>query len=123
MRELEIQFDELPLIVENGFAAGLVDGFATITYHTDGEWSVCNIALDGAKFNPRSNDFRRPLFERKPVWLCKDSHPWLYSTIIDRLENSPYCESIADSISDALAMERDDARAQLGKDRAKGLEL
>ena len=130
MNEIEFQFEELPLITEQGLDAALVDGIATIRYGADREWSVSEIALDGHRFRPieeraiaQSMGQTLPLFERKPVALCKDSNPWLYQTIIDRLENSRFRLSIEDAIAENIEAERDDYRAQLGKDRAKGLEL
>jgi|ERR1700677_2899302 len=133
MSEIEYDFEELALVVEGGFDAGLISGTATIKYQPDGEWSVREIALDG--YRRRSQEARAEIaasqgkpvyvigmFDNKKIPLCRDSHPWLYATIIDRLESAPWCDHIADDIALARSDARDEYRAQFGKDRARGLE-
>lgn len=44
---LTYRFQELPLIEEGGFRAGLLDGSATVAFHRDGEWFVRDIFLEG----------------------------------------------------------------------------
>lgn len=44
---LEFEFEELPLVIENGFEAGLVSGAADISYHHNREWFVRSIYLTG----------------------------------------------------------------------------
>lgn len=44
---LQYRFDELPLVTENGFEAGLVSGIADVSYHYNREWNVRGIYLDG----------------------------------------------------------------------------
>jgi len=48
-RTLTFQFEELPLVIEGGVEAGDVAGSAEIAYHGDGAWTICSIALDGAR--------------------------------------------------------------------------
>jgi hypothetical protein len=43
----EYEFTELPLVVENEFHAGFINGSAEILIDNDGEWSVGKIYLDG----------------------------------------------------------------------------
>lgn len=111
MNELEYEFSELPLIVELGFEAALINGVATIGYQLDGEWSVREIALDGYRPIPPEQqeadraDFVQRLFQRKPVALCRDSNPWLYATIIDRLESGAFKSAIEEAVAAALADE------------------
>ena len=104
MNEIEFHFEELPLIVEGGFEAGLINGTATIGFHEEGEWSVREIALDGYR---RIAPFAA--YERKPLALCKDSHPWLYAAIVDRLESEPFKTRIEEDVALALEAEREDA--------------
>jgi hypothetical protein len=133
MNEVEYDFEELGLIVEGGFDVGLISGTATIKYQPDGEWSVREIELDG--YRRRSQEARAEIaasqgkpvyvigmFDNKKIPLCRDSNPWLYDTIVDRLENDPWRSHIADAIALARMDARDEYRAQLGKDRAHGLE-
>jgi hypothetical protein len=46
---LTYEFEELPLVVEGGFEAGLVNGSAEIRVYDDGAWFVGSIYLDGFK--------------------------------------------------------------------------
>jgi hypothetical protein len=130
MNEITFEFDELALIVEGGFEAALIAGNATIRFENDGEWSIQSIALDGhrkrsweerERLAASSAPYVPRLFERKPVHLCKDSNPWLYGAIVDRLEHH-HADDIAYAIGEAKVDARDEYRAQLGKDRARGLE-
>ena len=45
----------------------------------------------------------------------------MYSSIVDSLERM-FADAIADAITEAKDDARDDHRAQVGKDRARGLE-
>lgn len=134
MSEIEFSFEELALIVEDGFEAGLINGTATIRYQTDGKWAVREIALDG--FRRRTEAARAEIatvqkkpvalirmFDQKPVALCRDSYPWLFGIIVDRLESEPWRARIAEAVADERIRGRDEYRAQLGKDRARGLEF
>lgn len=44
-------FEELPLIVEDGFRAGMVDGSAVIEYWADGSWLVTEVSLMASKYD------------------------------------------------------------------------
>ena len=106
MNEIEYEFSELPLIVEGAFEAALINGSAIIRYEdVDGEWSVSEIALDGSRLRPKDDPapLVGGLFEFKPVALCQQSNPWLYATIVDRLENDPrFRAAIDDRIAEAI---------------------
>ncbi len=75
-------FEELPLVIEGGFEAGLVNGSAEISYHRDGEWTIHSISLDGCKrlhhtveelwVAAQTMKFL-PAYERKPVALDEGS--------------------------------------------------
>lgn len=45
--EIEYEFEELPILRKSGIAAGLVNGIADIDAHSDGEWSIAAIAIEG----------------------------------------------------------------------------
>ncbi len=123
MSEIEFEFEELATVIENGFEAGLINGTATIGYQADQEWCIREIALDGYKLRPAElRAIALSAYDKKPVALCRDSHPWLYGVIVDRLESEPWRSHIVDAIAEHHADARDEYRAQLGKDRAKGLE-
>ena len=92
---VHFEFEELPLIVDLGFEAGLVNGSADIHAHEGGEWFVDKIFLDGS----------RPLapcagFERRPVELDRGSA--IYLAILDQLENGRFKDSIVDAVREAL---------------------
>jgi len=108
--ELKFDFEELPLIVDLGFEAGLVNGIATIGYEDDGEWFVREIALDG--FRRRSAqeclDLHEPgkvcpCFEIKPVVIDRASYAWLYAAICDQLENGRFKNHVVDAVQNALS--------------------
>lgn len=91
-RELEFTFEELPILVDLGTEAGLVNGSATIRFDDDGEWSVSEIALDGYG----------PNHIRKPVIIDQELHNWLYLAILDQLENGRFKNHIRDAIEKEL---------------------
>lgn len=62
----EFEFDELPLVMIDGFECGFVTGAADIQYGTEGDWSIVGIALQGWKRNPNDG----------PVWLPNENK-WL----------------------------------------------
>jgi hypothetical protein len=110
-RQISFEFDELPLVIEGGFEAGLVAGSADITYSRDGEWSVSAIYLDGYRERSqaelatmRANGLKPNLHERKPVEL--DAGTSLYLTIYDRLEHE-WRDGVQEAVRDAVAADRE----------------
>lgn len=92
-------FEELPLVIEGGFEAGLVNGSAEIAYHRDGEWTICGISLDGAKRNTAPS----PVFIHKPVDL--DAGSPIFLMIYHVLENGKR-EAVNDAVLDQIAGDR-----------------
>lgn len=90
VREFLYEFEELPLIIDLGWEAGLLNGQATIAYHDDGEWFIHGIALDG--FRER---------DRKPVDLENKSEA--YRTICDRLSSGRFADYINERVWEELA--------------------
>jgi hypothetical protein len=111
--ELKFDFEELPLIVDLGFEAGLVNGIATIGYEDDGEWFVREIALDGfrklAGANIQAGGIPKSIYERKPVVLDRASYTWLYSAICDQLENGRFKNHVVDAVQNALSEHDEDS--------------
>lgn len=110
-RQISFEFDELPLVIEGGFEAGLVAGSADITYSRDGEWSVSAIYLDGHRdLTPSERNALaasgKPMrfYESKPVEL--DAGTSLYLTIYDRLEHE-WRDGVQDAVRDAIAADRE----------------
>lgn len=97
---IEFEFCELPLIVDLGFEAGLVNGSASIHAEPTGEWFVDNIFLDGSK--PKDGGG----FERRPVEI--DRKNWLWLAILDQLENGRFKAHVQDAVEKAL--DADDVR-------------
>lgn len=123
MRNLDFTFEELPLLIDFGFEAGLVNGSAAINYHRDGEWSIDAIYLDGHK--PKSSDEieaakvagkRFDLFHRKPVSLERGST--LYAMIYGRLDGEwkPRIQDKVDEANDEAYASRFDNRADARRD-------
>lgn len=109
--ELTFEFEELPLTVEGGFEAGLVNGSATISYHDDGEWFVGTVFLEGHR--ERSSAERQEIaavtgklpdrFERKNIEV--DSASQIYLAIFGQLENGRFRDQIESAVSAELADE------------------
>jgi len=110
-------FDELPLVIEGGFEAGLIAGSAEVSYFRDGEWTVTGISLDGHRLrsNRELDDHAAlgkpvPMFERKPVELDRGTS--LFGTILHRLEHEwrgKVQDAVNDAIEDDRAADADDA--------------
>ena len=114
-RTLQFRFEELPLVVDDGFEAAEVSGAAEIGYHGDGEWCVRAIALDGARRLPPPTPAAMPgppppRFARRLVAL-DDGDP-LFLRILDRLEHA-----LADRVAEAVAGALGEARAARDDDR------
>lgn len=110
MNSLSYEFEELPLIVDDGYRAGLVNGRADITFFEDGEWHIDSIYLDGNK--PLYFDGKYVRTAEKTVEI-EDQKSWLYLTIWDRLQSRPYRESIQDQV----CAELDEAGVHARSDR------
>ncbi len=102
-------FEELPLVVDLGFEAGLVNGEATISYDDDGEWTVRSISLDGYRRRTarEMNDDAISgntiySYEQKPVEIDRASYGWLHDAISERLEAGRFRDAIADRIEKEL---------------------
>lgn len=100
MNELTFTFEELPLIVELGYEAGLINGSATIHYFDDGEWFVGEIYLDSHR---RATETEKPthgLFVRGKIEIERSSP--LYLPVLDQLEHGRFKDAIEDEIQSAL---------------------
>ena len=113
MQTFIFKFEELPLIIDLGYEAGLVNGSAEIEFWPDHSWGVRSISLDGHKTNrwtlKQHRDAEKegrllPCFDRKPVEL--DANTSLYLTILDRLEHH-LRDSVQDEVNEQIADHRD----------------
>lgn len=106
-------FQELPLTIDKGFEAGLVNGQAEITYNSD-VWSFCvsGLWLDGykeveyteeQKMVAKLIDKDLPLFETKLVNV--DAGSWLDTTICGRLY-AEWSHKVHEAIREQLAEDR-----------------
>src|SRR5574337_1117989 len=86
---LTFQFEELPLIVADGFVAGLLNGSAEINFCDEGEWSVGAIYLEGYK-------------DGKTAPVEVDTCSEIYLNILDHLERGRFKSLIEDEIREAL---------------------
>ena len=94
MKSFLFSFDDLPLVIENGFEACYITGDADISYTRDGEWAIESIVFDGRRKIKRSiEDYMEAAakgvfpktWEEKPVELDRGTP--IHSIIYDRLEN------------------------------------
>lgn len=104
MAEFTYQFEDLPLISDDGFNGGLISGEATIGYYSDdGEWFVRAISLDAYHGH-----------ERRQLEI-EDHTGWLYTTIYAGLDNGSFHAEIQERVN--AAIEEDGGR--LRGDRAE----
>ena len=93
--QIEVSFEELPLHVELGFEAALINGTSTIRFDDPAEWSVVGIAIDGYRI--------KSTHEMKSIDLDRASYRWLYDTIVERLESEGrFRDHIVDQITKFL---------------------
>lgn len=109
-RELIYKFQELPLLIDHGFSAGLVSGQAVIAYWPDGEWGVTEIYLEGCRRRP-TRDIVAELKTGGPVksWEEKlvpvERGTELHSLILGRLLDE-WRGYVCDKVQDVLEQER-----------------
>jgi hypothetical protein len=96
---LEFEFSEVPLLIEDGFAAGLVSGKANVSFDDEGNWYVHEIYLDGFK-NVAGK------FEQRPVEVEQfGSNRNLYLSIWGELTDGSYKQAVSDAVQVALEEE------------------
>jgi hypothetical protein len=125
----QFYFDELPLMIENGFEGCLVSGNAEISYSREGEWCVESISFDSRRKIKHSLDAYMEAakagvflksYEDKTVELDRGTP--LHSIIYDRLENE-WRDHVNEAIQEQLASDREDAaeqRAEMRRDALMG---
>lgn len=110
-RQLSYTFEELPLIIDLGFEAGLVNGSALIDYWPDGQWGISQVYLDGARRKPTAVVLGA-MFKKIPNFKCWDERDVLLDRsspinlmIHDRLENE-WRSKVQEAVREALEEER-----------------
>ena len=107
-------FSELPLLIEDGFEAAMIEGQAEISYSRDGSWGISSISLNGYKRNQWTlADYAQavtktgelpPAFTHKQITL--DVGTMLQSLIYHRLE----CEwrvLVQEAVAEQIAIDRE----------------
>lgn len=125
MPTFNFEFEELPLLIVDGFGAGHVSGHAEISYNQSDPsyWRVRRIALDG--WRPRTKEeienSKMPMssiiFVESPVWLDPDMP--LYDMIHCRLE-CEWQQIVSNAVADQIAEDREaeaDNAADYRRDR------
>ena len=103
-------FDELPLIVRDGYDAALICGEAEISYSYEDDFSVGDVAVEG--WRRRENSI---LSDRKAVGLASDEPLAIW--IRHRLENE--CRQwVLDAIDDDIRERREYAAETAAEHRA-----
>ncbi len=100
-----------PLIIENGFSAGLVNGSVLINYWPDGVWGVDQIYLDGSKRKAPAA-ITAAILNKVPNFKCWDERDIqldrgsrLHQMIWDRLENE-WRVHVQEAVNGAIEQER-----------------
>lgn len=100
-------FEELPLIVEGDFSAGLVNGSAEISYwREDGytEVFVGRIWLDGhRKATAEEIASGSGLFITRDVEITQDEHSAIYLAIFGQLDDGSWREHITGLANEKMA--------------------
>jgi len=129
-RTFTFSFDDLPLVIENGFEACEVAGSAEISYSRDGEWCVEDIFFDGRRRLKHSIEQHMAAaaagqflksWEHKNVALDRGTP--IHGIIHDRLENE-WHDTVQDAVNYQLEQDREDAaeaRADARRDARMGL--
>jgi hypothetical protein len=104
------EFDELPLVIEGGFEAGLIAGSAEVSYFRDGEWTITGVYLDGQRELTPSE--RQELADNgKPVRfsarksIALDAGTSLFNSILHRLEHE-WRGKVQDAVNEAIEEDR-----------------
>lgn len=109
---LTYTFEELPLVLENGLQAALIDGEAEISYSRDvWDFTIQSISLNSYDMKSR---------KWKPVAL-DEGNP-LYGIIYDRLESFA-SENVQEAIRDQLAEDRAEAAEMRAESRRDDLRM
>lgn len=111
MQAFNFQFDELPLLLEDGYEAGLVAGFAEIAYSRSDahDWSIAAIALNGYRTSSlyeaivEAESGAAPMPQRKPVYL--DATSPIHGMIYHRLEHE-WVMKVQRAVDDQIAEDR-----------------
>lgn len=110
-RQLHYHFEDLPIVIDNGFSAGLVNGSALINYWPDGQWGVSQVYLDGSRRKP-ARDIAAAIVRGIENFKCWDERDVqldraspLNLMILDRLEHE-WREQVQDAINHAIEQER-----------------
>lgn len=113
MKILTFEFEELPLIIENGFEAAPVNGCAVLSYFDDGEWGIQSIYLDGHKRNKWTLEQRMEAirdnkvlksFTHKRVEV--DAMTPIHLAICSRLDGE-WAGAVQDKVMEAIAEDRE----------------
>jgi len=98
MNTLVYEFSEVPLLIDDGIEAGLMDGKASIAFDEEGEWYVDGITLDAYQSGKGAlGKTSMDLNEHEP------EHAWLYHVIELRLTNEK--DGWFDNISEAVRLQ------------------
>ena len=97
--------EELPLVLEDGLATGLVSGTAEINYWNDEDWGVESIAIDADRLATKEElAAGSHRYISKTIQLERDST--IYRIIWDRLENH-LRDDVQDAVNNQIDLDRE----------------
>lgn len=108
-RSFIFQFEELALLIDLGFKAGLVSGRAEISYTSNVyDYTITGLWLDGFKEAERTEEEKllarlkgKPLSPYVEKLVPVESGSWLDTTICSRLYEE-WCHEVQEAIRDQL---------------------
>lgn len=98
MSTMVFQFDDLPLVIENGIPAGFINGQAEITYVRNGDWAISNITLEG--FGQRN------VGTGKREWPQVQAPASIAQIVRGRL-HSEWFSKVQDAVNEAISEDRE----------------
>lgn len=120
---LNFTFEELPLVLHDGYEAGLINGSAELLYSHDGSWCVRHVALDGhrlATYSEEEKFLARIKGKTLPRFRCTDvaleSINPLYAMISRCLEGR-WASRVQDAVREQIESDREGDLDRQAEDR------
>lgn len=98
---LSYEFNELPLVIDNGVEAGLINGCAEVLYRREGDWQIDSVCIEG--WQGATQEERAA---GKSPWVYVAAPDEIATLIVNRL-NTDWRSRVQNAVNEEL----DEARA------------